>query len=279
MAFHDSAVQLSAVLAPEPYRAHSHQCVDAKKLDEKTISAHYDKGHYSFNARFFPGVLSGKGMSLEEIACFLSHRKCWEQIINANSDYAAVFEDDVVFSEKVGMFLCDTSWIPSDADIIKLEVLTRKIVTGFFPKKVIHDKAVFRLYSSSLGTSAYIISKKAAQKLLQMSERFFVPVDHFMFSTFFPFFSELICYQIVPAVCIQDSELRENKAVHKSTMHTDKERFSRRIRRLASFGITVKRELIRAILRMKSRFGIRKQTLNSFEVDEAFIFREKNNTR
>ena len=252
--------------------------VDAEKLDDETIKTHYDRNHYSFNARVFPSVLSGAGMSNGEIACFLSHRKCWERIIHSNDGYAAVFEDDIVFSDKTWPFLSSTSWIPADADVVKLEVLTRKIVTEISPARTVHGNEVLRLYSSSLGTAAYIISRKAAQKFLQLSERFFVPVDHFMFSTLFPYFSEFICYQVVPAVCIQDSELRGSNAVYKSTIHAKKEKFSRRMRRLMGLGTKAKRELIRAFLRMKSRFGIRKQIQNTFDAKEAFIFRKKDSS-
>ena len=251
--------------------------VDAEKLDEETINAHYEKNHYSFNARFFPNVLSGGGMSQGEIACFLSHRKCWEQIVQSEDEYAVVLEDDVIFSEKAGKFLCGTSWIPKDADIVKLEVLTRKIVTGISPEAVVDGKEVLRLYSSSLGTAAYIISRNAAQRFLQMSEKFFVPVDHFMFSTLFPYFNEFCCYQVVPAICIQDTELRGKNSVYKSTIHAKKEKFARRMRRLMGLGTKTKRELIRAFLRMKSRFGIRKQIMNSFDAKEAFILKKKDN--
>ncbi len=253
--------------------------VDAEKLNQETINAHYEKNHYSFNARFFPNVLSSGGLSQGEIACFLSHRKCWEQIVQSDDDYAVVLEDDVIFSEKAGEFLSGTSWIPKDADIVKLEVLTRKIVTGISPETVVDGKEVLRLYSSSLGTAAYVISRKAAQKFLQMSEKFFVPVDHFMFSTLFPYFSEFCCYQVVPAVCIQDTELRGKDSVYKSTIHVKKEKFARRMRRLMGVGTKAKRELIRAFIRMKSRFGIRKQIMNSFDAKEAFILKEENSTR
>ncbi len=250
--------------------------VDAGKLDEETIAAHYMKKYNSFNARFFPNVLSGVGMSAGEIACFLSHRKCWQQIIQADDDYAVVFEDDVVFSEKAGAFLSDTAWIPVDADIVKLEVLTRKIITAVSPEKVCQGKEIFRLYSSSLGTAAYVISKKAAQKFLQMSEKFYIPVDHFMFSILFPYFKEFICYQVVPAVCIQEMEYRGKNSVLKSTtVSSKKERFARRVRRLMGLGIKAKRELIRAFLQVKSRLGIRKKVLNTFNGKEAFIFRKK----
>ena len=176
--------------------------VDAAELDEQTVAKYYEKDHYSFNARFFPNVLSASGMTNGEIACFLSHRKCWKKIVEAQEDYAVVLEDDIIFSDTAGRFFSETAWIPKNADIIKLEVLTRKIITGIDSDTRFQGKEVLRLYSSSLGTAAYVISRKTAEKLLKMTERFFIPVDHFMFSIFFPYFSEFVCYQVVPAICI-----------------------------------------------------------------------------
>lgn len=252
--------------------------VDAAELDEQTIAKYYEKDHYSFNARFFPNVLSASGMTRGEIACFLSHRKCWQKIVEAREDYAVVLEDDIIFSDTAGQFFSETAWIPEDADIIKLEVLTRKIITGIEPVTQFQGKEILRLYSSSLGTAAYVISRKTAEKLLQMTERFFIPVDHFMFSTFFPYFYEFICYQVVTAVCIQDIEFRGSRCVYRSTIHTEKEKFSRRIRKLMGTGAKVKRELIRIFLQIKSRFGLRKKVLNVFNSKEAFIFRKKENS-
>ena len=246
--------------------------VDADRLDDKTIEKYYEKDRYSFNARYFPNVLSASGMTSGEIACFLSHRKCWQKIVDAQDDYAVVLEDDIIFSETAGRFFSEKEWIPEDADIVKLEVLTRKIITGIEPATRFQGKEVLRLYSSSLGTAAYVISKKTAQRLLQMTERFFIPVDHFMFSTFFPYFSEFTCYQVVPAVCIQDIEFRGSRCVYKSTIHDEKEKFSRRMRKLMGSGAKVKRELIRIFLQVKSRLGLRKKVLNIFDSKEAFIF-------
>lgn len=249
--------------------------VDANELDEESVALHYKKDYRSFNARFFPNVLSGAGLSAGEIACFLSHRKCWQQIVQFEDDYAVVLEDDVIFSDKAGAFFSGTAWIPADADVVKLEVLTRKIITGIEPKNIWQGKEILRLYSSSLGTAAYVISKKAAQRFLEMSDKFSIPVDHFMFSTLFPYFSKFVCYQVVPAVCIQDSEYRGNNSVYKSTMHLKKEKFSRRIRRMMGIGVKTKRELIRIFLQIKSRLGMRKKVQNTFKTEEAFIFRKK----
>ncbi len=245
--------------------------IDAFRLSNTEIAAHYDRQHYSFNARFFPNVLPPGGLTKGEIACFYSHRVCWQQIVNSGKQYAAVLEDDIIFSRDADVFLSDTSWIPQNADIIKLEVLTKKIITDISPRLVMNGKAITRFYSSNLGTAAYIISKEAAAKLLKMTDRFYVPIDHVMFGSLFPYFSQLICYQVVPAICIQDSEFHGDNCVFKSTIDNRKEAFFHRIRNKMGLGIKIKRELIRFGLQVKSRAGIRKKTINSFNSEEAFL--------
>ncbi|TPM24261.1 glycosyltransferase family 25 protein [Mesorhizobium sp. B2-3-5] len=56
-----------------------------------------------------------------EVCCFLSHRRCWQIIVDGPDQYGAVFEDDVVFSHDAGSLLADDIWIPRGADVVKLE--------------------------------------------------------------------------------------------------------------------------------------------------------------
>jgi glycosyl transferase family 25 len=64
-----------------------------------------------------------------EIGCFLSHIKCWDAATKADGEYTAIFEDDVHFGAGARELLVDTSWIPADADVVKLETtLVRTLV-------------------------------------------------------------------------------------------------------------------------------------------------------
>ena len=128
-----------------------------------------------------------------------------------------------------------------------------------------------------MGTAAYIISKKAAEKLLKMTEKFYVPIDHVMFGVLFPYFQKLICYQTIPAICIQDAVLRGKNSLYQSTINTRKEQFFQRVRRLMGVGTKIKRELTRLMLQMKVRAGFRKKITNTFNRKEAFILKGKNN--
>jgi len=40
-----------------------------------------------------------------EIACLLSHKRCWSMIAAGEDAYGAIFEDDVVFADNAGALL------------------------------------------------------------------------------------------------------------------------------------------------------------------------------
>ena len=249
--------------------------INASQLSQQAIDTVYDKDFDSFNAKYFPNVVQSNGLSKGEIACFLSHRKVWRQIVDSKEPYSAVFEDDVIFSQDASTYLSSLDWIPADADLIKLEVLTRKLIVDKTPAKVINQKTVTRFYNTNVGAAAYIISQNAAKKLLQLSERFYIPVDHFLFGNLFPFFEQFHCYQVIPAICIQDKELNADKVTFESTLdERDKENEKRKHKKLG-LGIKIKREFIRFCIQRKERAGAKKKVINSFIADEAFILKSE----
>ena len=40
-----------------------------------------------------------------EVGCFISHRKCWQKLVNSNEDYAVILEDDLHISDEAKQFL------------------------------------------------------------------------------------------------------------------------------------------------------------------------------
>jgi len=149
-----------------------------------------------------------KGMYYElgngEIGCFLSHIKCWDIAAKADGEYAAIFEDDVHFGAGARELLVDTSWIPADADVVKLETtLVRTLVDRGSAARA-GDRAVRRLLDTHPGTGAYIVSRKGARKLLELSADFADPVDQFMFNPVSVAWNALTIYQVDPAICVQE---------------------------------------------------------------------------
>lgn len=137
-----------------------------------------------------------------EIACFLSHRKCWQIIADGADQYVAIFEDDAVLKGDAGPLLSNHDWVPPDADIIKLETMFGQVRLGRIAS-IGNGHAVARLVGEHLGTAGYVISKGAAQRLLHRIKHLKEPIDLTLFSPNSFIFAINKTYQLVPALCVQ----------------------------------------------------------------------------
>ena len=150
-----------------------------------------------------------------EVACFLSHRKTWQAALAANTEFVAIFEDDIHFSPEAARILHEPeNWLPADADVVKLETalnlthLSRAATsigdTGYSLK---------RLKDAHFGSAGYIMSRRAARILLNRSETIRLPLDDFLFAHYSPAFKDLRIYQVDPAICIQDQFLDDDSNI------------------------------------------------------------------
>ncbi|MEQ9244650.1 MAG: glycosyltransferase family 25 protein [Nitratireductor sp.] len=142
-----------------------------------------------------------------EVGCFLSHRKCWQALVQEGSQYAVVLEDDLVLGENAVSVMTDSSWLPEDADIVKLEAADERVYLDTWASGVIMAREIRRLRSSHFCSGGYVISRSCAQHLLSSSETFSEPVDDFLFNVSSPLFDSLVVYQLAPAICIQQAAL------------------------------------------------------------------------
>ncbi len=145
-----------------------------------------------------------KQLSRGEIACFLSHRACWQRIANGDAPFGAVFEDDVHLSPGAADFLSAGDWIPDNADIIKLETFRREVHVDREVIALADGRSLMRLRSQHVGAAGYILRREAARRLLTLSEKFSDPVDLFLFNPLAGPFDEMTIYQLSPAICVQD---------------------------------------------------------------------------
>lgn len=148
-------------------------------------------------------------MTKSEVACFLSHRKVWSTIYQGKDDYAAVFEDDIHMSMRLGHLLTNTSWIGPEMEIIKLDKATNKSVKLGPLAEHFDDFYIRPLKSLHVGTGAYIISRKCAVHLFLQTEMINQPVDHFIFDNECSVGGSLSKWQINPAVCIHQQFRKE----------------------------------------------------------------------
>jgi len=155
-------------------------------------------------ARWRQGTPHFGEMRAGEVACYLSHRRCWE-IAAAGSEPLVICEDDLYLGENARGILADASWIPADADIIKLEKHVLPIVVDRKPAGLAFGRQLVRVRGLDNGAGAYILAPRCAARLLQMIVAVSDPFDQILFNPRLPIFSRLVIYQMVPALCIQDS--------------------------------------------------------------------------
>lgn len=142
-------------------------------------------------------------LSAGEVGCFLSHRTCWRRIAEGEAAYGCVFEDDVLLSAHLPGFLSNADWIPSDADLVKIEDPGIRV---WFDANVLNRANGFRLAtvrSPNYRAGGYILAKTTARRLLEMTERFAIPVDLLLFDHTRGFATKMTIYQLIPALCAQ----------------------------------------------------------------------------
>ena len=104
--------------------------------------------------------------NINSVGCFLSHYYLWKQIINIKEDNFIIFEDDTIFNEiTLKEINYRISTIPDDWDIYLLsdnQCCYSKIKLN---KKIDKVKRFFL-------TNAYIINKKAINKILNLNNIF-----------------------------------------------------------------------------------------------------------
>ncbi|MBJ9952873.1 MULTISPECIES: glycosyltransferase family 25 protein [unclassified Acinetobacter] len=153
-----------------------------------------------------------------EVGCLLSHMILWKKAIDEQLDYIAIFEDDIYLGENAKDFLLDTTWIPKECSVIKLEVFYKKIGVALKQQHlyVPHDRELLLLREAHMGCGGYILSQEVAQKLLNyiVKSKVLIPVDHFLFREC----PKLDIYQLSPALCIQDVILKNGQTEFPSAL-------------------------------------------------------------
>ena len=142
-------------------------------------------------------------LTASEVGCFLSHRACWRRIAEGDARYGCVFEDDMLLSPRLGSFLADGSWIPADADIVKIEEGHNKVWLDMPLRELKDGFRLGRLRSTHYRAGGYIVSRDAARRLLAMTERFGLPVDLVLFDVAVGETARLEIHQLLPALAMQ----------------------------------------------------------------------------
>ena len=143
---------------------------DAQALDDAALSKHMKP---RLHRPYYPFALS-KG----EIACFLSHRKAWQAIVDDDVDAGLVLEDDVAVTQDLATTLKLAAKLENKDFYLRLS--HRDGHENGSLVAVENKSTIIRPFPVGLGTVGQLVSKKAAKHLLKITKRFDRPVDTFL---------------------------------------------------------------------------------------------------
>lgn len=162
----DRRPQVEKLIQNLPVKAEIIDAVDSRTLPEADIKRVYKR---KLHAPRYPFELSKN-----EIACFLSHRKAWQAIVDQGLDAGFVIEDDIELTDVFNS---------------AFKAVTNHFEPGSFVRFTFRDREqgreVFRNDQLriiipnpiGLGMVAQLVSFDAAKKLLAATEQFDRPVD------------------------------------------------------------------------------------------------------
>jgi glycosyl transferase, family 25 len=160
--------QVARIIAALPVKATVVDAVDGQKLNKDELDAVYSP---RLHKPYFPFEIS-KG----EIACFLSHRKAWQMIVDSALDAGLVIEDDVEIDPVVfGAALNLTKNLVGRCCYAQFQVrmlpITGRVICESYAIKVFTPRII------PLRATFQLIDRDAAIRLLAATERFDRPVD------------------------------------------------------------------------------------------------------
>ncbi|MUG31811.1 glycosyltransferase family 25 protein [Psychrobacter sanguinis] len=160
-----------------------------------------------------------------ELACMMSHVAVWKKALYEGVSHFTVFEDDVYLGQDAAFYLNNSDWIKPDWHIIKIETMDNKVLLNSkWSVSVKNQRQLTTLKGKHLGAAAYIFSKQGAQKVLNYTlQHTMLPIDETVFRDLINE-NVMPVYQMVPALCIQDTALNKSAEVSAlpSTLEEDR---------------------------------------------------------
>lgn len=138
-----------------------------------------------------------------EVACFMSHRKAWQALLDGESTHGIIFEDDIKLSKSATTLLSDTSWLSCDIGLLKLDNMPFGAMTSNAMSVPRHDFTIKKIHTKAVSAAAYVISREYAQRLLDATREFSAPVDIIMYDPAYKCFDSFSCWQLFPAIAKQ----------------------------------------------------------------------------
>lgn len=167
-----------------------------------------------------------KEMTPGEMGCYLSHLKAWKSLLETEEEWALIMEDDLLVRENVKDFITDESWIPEGVDLIQMTArkepgaeLREKIFKSIRSKNA---RLLKVLRWSNMGTVAYMINRKGAAAMIEISKKVLGPVDDLLFLYASPVRQSIDAWGLAPSVFYFDDNMESEIGLEKKNNKTPK---------------------------------------------------------
>ncbi|MDR6265973.1 glycosyltransferase family 25 protein [Roseobacter sp. N2S] len=162
--------QVDALLTATPYPARVIGAVDGREMSTAQRAAVISD--QPLFAPSYPFTLSAG-----EVGCFLSHRAAWQEIVDGGLDAGLILEDDLALVAGFDAAVACAAQNVGDLGYVQFQV--REVADN----QVIMRGDNVRILQPTvtpLRTSAQMVSRAAAQKLLDLTAQIDRPVDTFL---------------------------------------------------------------------------------------------------
>lgn len=162
----DRRAQVEDLVRKLPIETEVINAVDGRTLDAQTVSRVYSRSAHKPRYPF--------RLSINEIACFLSHRKAWQAIVDQGLDAGLVLEDDVELTAEFAAAYSTACKVLRADSFIRFPFRERESGRAVLTTETLR---IIEPVPVGLGMVAQLIGHEAAQRLLSATEIFDRPVD------------------------------------------------------------------------------------------------------
>ena len=151
---------------------------------------------------------NSRELSRYEIALVMSHRKAWRALLRSPAPHGVVFEDDVHIGRDFAALIAALDAGEVAFDIVKLESVGERVLIDSGRPYRIAGRCLCPLRSAYMGAAGYVITRRSALKLLEVTRTMAVPADWFLFSQSYLDSNGLVVLQTVPGIVAQEEHLQ-----------------------------------------------------------------------
>jgi glycosyl transferase family 25 len=174
----------------------SYVCISLARAQERRALMERQFGKQGIKVQFFDGIepagpledlknydnarrlrLHGVPLTRGEGGCFLSHREVWRNLVASGGDACCIMEDDILLRDGFRSAVEELFATRSHWDMVRLMGIVRarpKVPTAVLASGM----KLMWMRRHPDGTQCYVITREAAIRMLENTERFFNAVDN-----------------------------------------------------------------------------------------------------